>query len=40
VPDVSAYLWFLTPVLSTLAQEAVGAFEHRHSLCPLFFEGQ
>ena len=39
MPECSAYLWFLTRVLSTLAHEAAGATSARHSLRPLSFEG-
>src|ERR1700757_1293038 len=36
---VSAYLWFLTRVLSTFAHEAAGVPNTRHSLRPQTFEG-
>jgi hypothetical protein len=36
-PDVSAYLWLLTRVLSTIAHAAAGALGTRSSLRPLIY---
>jgi hypothetical protein len=38
-PDVSAYLWLLTRVLSTIAHAAAGALGTRSSLRPLIYQG-